>query len=352
MITRPDSTFDEIVKKLYTLDLFDATGSSLLVVDKDLHVLYYNRKQIDNPDKAFNSPGDLLRCCNAQESSAGCGTHPNCATCLLRGGIKSSMSRMTPSTVTSSFLVDDNKAIEVKAVITPFCCLNEVFAATMLIDVTAQHKEMMMEQVFFHDMLNISSALENFIQMMDKDSLPEVMPTVRELSTNLIHKLTTQRDLIYAEKGLLKSNMESILLRDMADRLFSSLQPKVQSRGILLERMSNVGAELIHSDSRLILHILQDMVLNACEASEAGSVIRVSVMVEGDRVVFGVNNPVVMSPTVQAGIFRYGSTTKEPGHGIGTYSMKVYGENYLGGKVWFTSCEPEGTTFYLSLPIV
>jgi sensor histidine kinase regulating citrate/malate metabolism len=42
------------------------------------------------------------------------------------------------------------------------------------------------------------------------------------------------------------------------------------------------------------------------------------------------------------------STKSEAGRGIGTYSMKLFGEKVLGGKVSFTSSEEDGTLFKFS----
>jgi sensor histidine kinase regulating citrate/malate metabolism len=44
------------------------------------------------------------------------------------------------------------------------------------------------------------------------------------------------------------------------------------------------------------------------------------------------------------------STKAATGRGVGTYSMRLLGEQYLGGRVEFTSREPDGTTFTLILP--
>ena len=66
---------------------------------------------------------------------------------------------------------------------------------------------------------------------------------------------------------------------------------------------------------------------------------------------FAVHNPEVMPPEVQLQLFQRSFSTKgEPGRGIGTYSIKLLGERYLKGKVAFTSQEPQGTTFTLTLP--
>ena len=71
----------------------------------------------------------------------------------------------------------------------------------------------------------------------------------------------------------------------------------------------------------------------------------------GEEVVFAVHNPAVIPEQVQLQMFQRSFSTKsQPGHGIGTYSMKLLGEQYLGGKVTFVSRFPEGTTFTLTLP--
>ena len=65
---------------------------------------------------------------------------------------------------------------------------------------------------------------------------------------------------------------------------------------------------------------------------------------------FAIHNPAVIPEQVQLQVFQRSFSTKgQPGYGIGTYSMKLLGEQYLGGKVAFTSRSPEGTTFTLAL---
>ena len=71
----------------------------------------------------------------------------------------------------------------------------------------------------------------------------------------------------------------------------------------------------------------------------------------GDEVLFSVHNEQVMPEDVQIQIFQRSFTTKgQPGRGVGTYSMKLFGERYLGGRVSFVSRTPDGTTFTLVLP--
>jgi signal transduction histidine kinase len=52
---------------------------------------------------------------------------------------------------------------------------------------------------------------------------------------------------------------------------------------------------------------------------------------------------------IQLQIFQRFFSTKGPGRGLGTYSMKLFGERYLKGKVDFSSQAPQGTTFTVTL---
>ena len=62
------------------------------------------------------------------------------------------------------------------------------------------------------------------------------------------------------------------------------------------------------------------------------------------------NNPDVMPQVTQLQVFNRSFSTKGAGRGIGTYSIRLLGERYLGGRVSFDSTEAEGTTFRIHLP--
>jgi sensor histidine kinase regulating citrate/malate metabolism len=58
-----------------------------------------------------------------------------------------------------------------------------------------------------------------------------------------------------------------------------------------------------------------------------------------------------MPREVQLQVFQRSFSTKaRSGRGIGTYSIKLFVERYLKGTVGFTSDEPGGTTFTVTLP--
>jgi signal transduction histidine kinase len=106
------------------------------------------------------------------------------------------------------------------------------------------------------------------------------------------------------------------------------------------------------TDPVLVTRILRDMVVNALEAGAPGSKIKLSVKRGTDRLTFSVWNKGAMSKDVLQRIFQRNFSTKTgAGRGLGTYSMKVFGEQLLGGRVSFTSTSSAGTRFNLALPL-
>jgi signal transduction histidine kinase len=94
------------------------------------------------------------------------------------------------------------------------------------------------------------------------------------------------------------------------------------------------------------------MTINALEASLIGGMVTISAHAEDSKVVFEVHNAGEMAADIQLQLFnRSFSTKSSAGRGIGTYSMKLFGERYLNGKVSFRSNSEEGTVFSFSLPI-
>jgi signal transduction histidine kinase len=84
----------------------------------------------------------------------------------------------------------------------------------------------------------------------------------------------------------------------------------------------------------------------ALEAAEEGEAVKVWVEIDGGPVTFCVWNRAVIPAAIRLRLFQRNFSTKaQSGRGIGTYSMKLFGEEVLGGRVGFTSSRGEGTTF-------
>ena len=106
------------------------------------------------------------------------------------------------------------------------------------------------------------------------------------------------------------------------------------------------------SDGVLLNRVLVNMLKNALEASDEGSVVEIgSTMYGFDKLRFWVKNENLIPEEVKSQIFQRSFSTKGKGRGIGTYSVKLFGEQYLKGKVGFISNEQERTIFHIDLNV-
>ena len=109
----------------------------------------------------------------------------------------------------------------------------------------------------------------------------------------------------------------------------------------------------LKTDRSLLSRGLSNMVINALEASTPKQKVELWVEHLNESLVFFVQNAQVIPELIALRIFeRNFSTKSKSGRGLGTFSMKLFGEQILGGKVSFTSTEKKGTIFQLALPLL
>jgi signal transduction histidine kinase len=107
--------------------------------------------------------------------------------------------------------------------------------------------------------------------------------------------------------------------------------------------------ESVESDPALVRRVVGNLIKNAMEATAPGQRVVVELK-SGDGSTIRVQNPGVMPDEAKFQIFKRSFSTKGGhGRGIGTYSVKLLVERYLGGEVWFSSEESEGTVFTFRL---
>jgi sensor histidine kinase regulating citrate/malate metabolism len=93
-----------------------------------------------------------------------------------------------------------------------------------------------------------------------------------------------------------------------------------------------------------------NLLKNGLEASLEEEKVTIGCTKTEENIRFWVHNLSLMSEKVKMQVFQRSFSTKGRGRGIGTYSVKLLGENYLKGKVSFTSEVGQGTTFFIDLP--
>jgi CheY-like chemotaxis protein len=165
------------------------------------------------------------------------------------------------------------------------------------------------------------------------------------------------RDELDAQRALIQAESRQLPVRHVvcsAARLLENLNETFAGSGFVARKQLEIsvpsGDTEFVSDARLVLRVLVNMVKNALEATERGGIVRAWFEWREGRPAFFVHNEAVIAPAHQSHIFERSYSTKGEGRGIGTYAMKLLGENYLRGEVSFSSARPGGTVFALVLP--
>lgn len=341
MITK-DFLFSVIRDK----NIFKDACTSFFVVGEDLRVHIFNDKEMEEQQR--QCPGDVLCCANAEKN--GCGNHENCMFCNFRNMVTASLKANEKMSTEASFLIGGKEEKSYNAISTPFECDGEKYAFVLLIDRTDYKRELAMERIFFHDILNLSGALNGLLECVEPDNTEEMLGLIKQISSQLMEEINSQRDLIYAHKGVLKPNFSEFVAQEAVEYAMKSIAPvALETNGTQIVMESSLTDQKVMSDYALVHRVLVNMLKNAYEASGDGSVVTLRAFDEEDSIVFAVHNAAVIPASVRRNIFLQNNSSKGAGRGLGTYSMKLIGENYLHGKVWFTSAEDEGTTFYLRI---
>jgi signal transduction histidine kinase len=251
-------------------------------------------------------------------------------------------------------------ALELNVRASPIEIGGHPFTLVSLRDIAGEKRRQALEQIFFHDVLNTVSGLRGWTHLLRRAGADQRRAGERidVLSQQLEREIRDHRALVEAENGTLAPSRELVraddLLRDL-ETVFAS-QSVTNGRRLDLAR-AELDLELL-TDVSLLLRVLSNMVRNALEATAPGGAVRVwsERVVETDgggepALRFCVWNEGAMPPEVQHRVFHRSFSTKaRRGRGLGTYSMKLLGERYLGGRVSFISEPASGTLFCLELP--
>jgi len=229
------------------------------------------------------------------------------------------------------------------------------FTILSLTDISDEKRRHVLENTFFHDMNNILAVIIGHSDILDNPEIPdsifESVQSIRLASEQLLDEVASHRNLLAAEKGDLAVNpskFKPASLLDEVVQLFSD-SPAWRGRSIVAQEDPE-GFEII-TDRALLRRVLINMVKNALEATSAKEEVGVACVKSNSAAVFRVHNPNYMSRSIQLQVFQRSFSTKGKGRGIGTYSMKLLGEKYLKGTIWFSTSEEAGTTFFASVPL-
>lgn len=302
-------------------------------------------------------PGEALGCQHARQSPGRCGTTKFCRYCGNTRAILQSQSgrdAVEECRITVQH-GETEEALDLRVWAHPTEWNHERFTVLALTDIADEKRRAFLEKIFLHDIMNSAMALHGFCQLLENgaatDSREHFIERMAYLSGRIMDEILAQRQLRAAESGNLHLN----LTRQRSDAFLRTLLDCFNRADYLKGRTIQIS-EVSHdvefrTDPALLGRVLGNMIKNAIEATGAGKTVKMGCLTGDGRVSFWVHNQEHMSEEIQLQIFKRSFSTKEPGRGLGTYSMKYLSEKYLGGNISFTSTKEEGTTVIASYPI-
>lgn len=186
----------------------------------------------------------------------------------------------------------------------------------------------------------------------------------QEFSKNIADSLTRMIDLVNSllnisriESGRLMIDPKKTNLANFVRSVVTELQKKAIDRHQTLTVSVTPDIPEVMVDPNLIRHVYLNLIDNAIKYGREGGNVVVSITQKDGEVISKItDNGVGIPEGEQSKIFQRffrGSNVKRKfmeGTGLGLYLVKAVVES-SGGKIWLSSRESEGTTFWFSLPI-
>ncbi len=351
----------QLLLKSEALALFDAIPIIVVVLDVNRQIVFGNAQftsliEGGSIEAALGKrPGEFLHCIHASIRPEGCGTSDFCSQCGAVRAIMQSLDghKSIQECQIRRIALGREEALDLQVSAEPYTFAGEKFIIYSMIDISHKKRRQALESIFFHDVLNTLGGIRNlleYIVLEKKSPCMEELQLVLDSSSRLIEDVFAQKQLMAAENDELKPYCQLMNAADVIQRVAMLYQTHEIGKDKHLVIAPASEEALLVSDQKLLARIAGNMVKNALEASEPGETVTLGCERRGGEVVLWAHNPAVMPKSVRLRVFNRSFSTKAQGRGLGTYGMKLLGERYLGGRVWFESSEESGTTFYIALP--
>jgi len=349
------------IKKNKIIDIvLSSLDGYVLILNSHRQILAANEEILEALDIKENDkitgkrPGEAFGCIHSKTAPSGCGTSEHCKYCGAVITILAAQNRNKAASGECCLTTKNNGKLEVyefhvKA--TPLQVKYNNFLIFTLQDITSSKRKDIFERIFYHDLKNIMSAIYGWSYLLDskpKKASENIVRLVDEISDHIDEQIIIRE----GEKDRLKLNIKEIVLKDFVDekkKIFIAHETSRNKNLNIKEKNLNLT---IKTDKRLLTRILVNMIKNAFEAIKENMTVTFWVVKQENNILFNVHNKGQIPKNIGLRLFKRNFTTKKSlGHGLGTYSMKLLGESYLNGKVYFNTSYEKGTIFTFKLPV-
>lgn len=354
-------------KESFFKTLADSLPNPYLVLNLNRQIVFYNAAanafflNFTSPPYYGKRIGEAINCVKHCESPYLCGTSEFCSECDIGKNLKDI--KINPNPKLFDCLINaENKygnliSLSLSTKIINVDYFEKKWFIVSLLDISSKKNSEFLERIFYHDIINLAGGIYNLSNLLYEkfsdqlnNETKEIIEILNESCDHLLFELKSARDLSLAEKKELQVNLETIDIK----RLFEKINRFFKNSELAFKKIllfDNINVPVIIPDYSLLFRCLVNLIKNALEASSKGQIVKTTRYRKENKIIFEVYNQNAIPRDVQLKLFKKNFSTKsDKGRGIGLFSVKIITENYLKGKVYFTSNEIEGTKFFIELP--
>ncbi len=340
------------------LQVIDADPEIVIVLNSDRRIVFANRAAFKLPAAVRGSVlgmrwGDLLGCARAAKAAEGCGTTEACGVC---GGMCAFLSAISGKAGTGEFRVareGAEEAMDLRLWASPLEVEGEAFTILHAKDVSHEKRREVLERVFFHDILNSVGGILGCAKLAASappERKADYVERISSLARGMVEEIESHRDLVSMESNLYTVRKETVRSGEVLDFMAGLYREHDVAKGKSIVIAPDSSDLTFTTDPNLLRRVIGNMLKNALEAVGEGGTVTLGCARRNGSLRFWVHNPGVIPHPVQLQLFQRSFSTKGQGRGLGTYSMRLLSERYLGAKVSFETSQEKGTTFAADLP--
>lgn len=341
----------------------NAVGGLVAVLNEHRQILALSKELRDALGAQNDScvaglrPGEAVNCAHFPGSPSGCGTGHHCRGCGAVLTILKSQETGKPADGECCLTLERNgkrqsSVFRVRAMPVRLSAETSV-TVLVLHDISALKNFAALERMLWTETADSISGIRAFGELLARGDQDEVAQRIVDLADQVNSEIAQYRLMLQAEQGTLDVQPTASHAKEVLAILRARSDRDVTVVGHAVSYECLADDDQIHTDVELLVRILVHMVQNAVEASGKDGSVRVWFEWYGSRPAFYVHNEGCIDQETCLHIFdRSFSTKSTTGRGVGTYLMRILGEDWLGGTVSFTTSEKEGTCFFIHLPPV
>lgn len=216
-----------------------------------------------------------------------------------------------------------------------------------------------------HQLRTPLSAIKTYSHMLVDGYMGPVTDTQKGSLKTIINATNRMNDLISTllnitrmESGSIKVTLKHVNTVKLVDEVINEVNWLASDRSINLDaKNSGKTSKNLRTDPLILKEIITNLVTNGIKYTPEGGKVRIILQRRVSRLVITVHDsgfgiPKYSQSQIFSKFFRAQNVVKQEttGTGLGLYLVKGL-VDALGGNIWFSSNEGEGTKFFVSLPI-